>query len=77
MTARRYSEEERACFSLYIGARAAVRPLGCHAGADCWVNEGPPAYTAIQPGTKNKGVYCVGCGDKPNLPHMKPGRYTG
>lgn len=78
MTAHhRYSEEERQGFSLYIGARAAVRPQACHGGEACWVAEGPPAYTTRQPGPPgNKGGYCVGCGGSPALPHDKRGTYT-
>jgi hypothetical protein len=57
---RRYPPEALALFAEYRDRREPYRPIECHNGSPCWVEDGPPSITSVSLGNR-----CTGCGASP------------
>lgn len=56
---RQYAPEQIARFDQLRERRAQCRPKSCRGGENCWVEQGPRAWTG-----RNNGS-CAGCGGVP------------
>lgn len=61
---RYYPPDALALFAAYREHRAQRRPLECHQGSPCWVEDGPPTITS-------RGS-CAGCGGAPPADNRPP-----
>jgi len=62
MNQPRYPPDALALYAAYRERRAQHRPLECHQGSPCWVEDGPPSITAASQGNR-----CTGCGAPPRM----------